>query len=200
MNDGDKNEPVPGATTDHAAKTPPEAPAQEPASWQFEPDQGQSPAPSAAEAAVSWTASEFVAHTKAASWYGALALSGALLAALIYLLTRDWISTVVIIIITVIFGVFAARKPRVLNYSLDQVGVHIAQKFYAYGDFKSFSVLDEGGLNSILLTPLKRFMPSITVYYAPTDEDRIIDVLSRYLPFEDRDHDMVDRFMRRVKF
>jgi hypothetical protein len=104
------------------------------------------------------------------------------------------------VIVTVLFGVFAARKPRTLNYALDDAGIHIGQKFYSYGDFKSFSVLDEGGLNAIWLMPLKRFMPSLTIYYAPNDEDKIMRVLSSFLPFEDRDHDMVDRLMRKVRF
>lgn len=153
-----------------------------------------------AGASVSWTASEFVAHEKNANWYGLLALAGVLGTVIIYLLTKDIVSSAMILVVTVIFGVFASRKPRVLEYVLDQSGIHIGPKFYAYGDFKSFSVFEEGSLNAVLLMPLRRFMPSLTIYYDPQDEEKIIQVLSDYLPFEERDHDMVDKLMRKVRF
>ncbi len=207
MQDGDKKSPESDQASQSAVVTTAAADAtpQEPApQWQFDPDTAQTDTSQGADneavAAVSWTASEFIAHDKAPSWYAGLALCGVLLAATVFLLTRDWISTVVIVIITVVFGVFASRQPRVLNYALDQVGVHIANKFYPYADFKSFSLMDEGGINAIWLMPLKRFMPSITIFYAPPDEDNIMNVLSRYLPFEQRDHDMVERLMRKVRF
>jgi len=175
------------------------------APWQFKPENEPTHQEKAASeptsvGAVSWTASEFIAHDKAPSWYAGLAAAAFLLAVAIYFLAHDWISIVVIIIITAIFGVFAGRKPRVLNYELDQSGLHIADKFYPYADFKSFSVMEEGGINGIWLMPLKRFMPSITIYYAPPDEDGIMQVLGNYLPLEEREHDMVDRLMRKVRF
>ncbi len=195
MQNGDKQE---------AAHDPKLVAEPEKAQWQFNPaDQAPiaSQVPQAVSpAAVNWTASEFIAHDKTTGWYTTLAVGGLVLAVLIFLLTRDWISTAVIVIITVVFGVFAARQPRVLNYALDSSGLHIAEKFYSYTDFKSFSVLEEGGIRAIWLMPLKRFMPSITVYYAPNDEDKILDVLASYLPFEERDQDLVDKLIRKVRF
>src|SRR5258708_34948121 len=115
MQDGDKK----------ASTAPPEAPAEKPveppaSQWQFKPEGGsaaQTPASAASsqENAVSWTASEFIAHDKATSWYIGLGVAAGLLAVLVYFLAHDWVSIIVIIIITTIFGVFAAREPRVLN-------------------------------------------------------------------------------------
>ncbi|MDB5163823.1 MAG: hypothetical protein JWS12_441 [Candidatus Saccharibacteria bacterium] len=150
--------------------------------------------------AVSWTASEYVANQKSGSWYGTLAIGAVAVAALIYLLTHDWISSAVVIILAAAFGIIGARQPRVLHYSVDHDGVHIENKSYPYGILKSFSVIDEGAINSIMLLPLKRFSPSVSIYYAPDDEDKILEVLSNYLPFEERARDPLDRLMHKVKF
>ncbi|HSX46817.1 MAG TPA: hypothetical protein VLF87_02410 [Patescibacteria group bacterium] len=149
---------------------------------------------------VSWTASEFVEHEKNNNWYIKLgALTGVVTAGL-YLLTRDIITAVVIVIASILFGITAKRKPRTLQYQLDNAGVHIGGKFYDYDLFKSFSVLEEGAFNSIQLQPLKRFMPPISLYYPPEQEDGIFTVIGSFLPHEERSHDAIDRLMRRVKF
>jgi len=159
------------------------------------------PKPRIAEAgSVSWSASEFIVHEKKTGWYGLLALAGIFIAAAVYLLTKDKISSIMIMFATLILGVFAARRPRTLDYQVDSSGIHIGPKSYPYEDFKSFSVIDEGAISSINLTPLKRFMAGITVYYDPKDEDRIVTVLSDYLPFEEGKKDVVDRFMHRIRF
>lgn len=149
---------------------------------------------------VSWTSSEFIAHDKSVGWYALLGLGALILAALVYLLTKDKISTAVIIVVGIIFGIFAGRKPREITYKLDSDGLTMASKFYDYNVFKSFSVVAEGASSSIVLLPLKRFMPQLTIYFEPKDEDGIVNLLMNYLPMENRQVDVVDRFMHRIKF
>lgn len=172
--------------------------------WQFNPDDDTAgPAPAGAAAAgqeTTWTASEYIAHQKSAGWYMALGLGAVGLALLVWFITDDVTSGVVIMIVAIIFGAMAARSPRVLNYHLDHGGLHIGEKFYPYADFKSFSVLEEGPIDSILLLPMKRFMPGLTVYYPPEQEDAIFAVLGNYLPHEVREPDALDRLMRKVRF
>ncbi|HET7060364.1 MAG TPA: hypothetical protein VFH99_03575 [Candidatus Saccharimonadales bacterium] len=165
----------------------------------------QSPAPARptqnpSDGSISWTASEFVAHEKSAGWYGVLVLATAAIAALIYLITRDIISTAVVIIAAFAFGVLAARKPRQLQYALDASGISIGQKHLGYNGFKSFSVAPEGAFSSIVFRPLKRFSPLTIIYYAPEDEERIVSLLTDHLPFEEHKPDAVDNIMRRVRF
>jgi hypothetical protein len=193
-----------GMNGDDQQKTPaPQAPQ---ASWQFTPEPNQqagvaptSPAPSS-EPTVSWTASEFVAHQKNAGWYAMLVVVAVVLAAIVYLLTHDKISVAVVVIVGILFGVIAGNRPRVLTYQLDGDGITISRRLYPYGTFKSFSVIDEGAFSSIMLLPLKRFMPPISVYFAPDDQERILDVLAQHLPMSQDTHDVLDRFMSRIKF
>lgn len=149
---------------------------------------------------VTWTASEYIAHHKGPGWYMGLALTTVAVTALTYLITQDMVTAVVIVIVAIIFGVFASRQPQVLTYKLQDNGIVIEDKFYPYGEFRSFAVQEEGAINSIFLMPLKRFHPGLSLYYPPEQEDEIINTLGSYLPHEDRQPDIVDRFMRNIRF
>jgi hypothetical protein len=180
------------------------------AGWQYKPDQKPpqpAPAPQATYVApqaergeIVWSASEFVSHQKGASWYLLLALTAVALALVVYLLTRDTVSVIIIILVALILGIAAVRKPRVLNYQLNGAGLTIGQKFYAYHEFKSFAVMEEGAFSSITFVPLRRFMPPISIYYDPEDEMRIIEALSEYLPMEHRTRDAVDSLIKHIRF
>lgn len=184
-----------------ASQKPPEpAPAPAPRQPQASETPSAPAAPVASGAGISWTASEFVSHEKSAGWYGVLLLVTAIVAALIYLVTKDTISTGVVIIAALAFAVLAGRKPRQLQYQLDDASVSIGQKQLGYNTFKSFSVVPEGAFSSIVFWPLKRFAPLTTIYFAPDDEQKIIDLLSKHLPLEEHKLDAVDRTMRRIRF
>lgn len=149
---------------------------------------------------VRWTASEYLAHEKSPMWYLGILIGGALLSAAIYLISRDIVSVMVIILITIIFAVSASRKPRTLQYSLTQQGLEIGGKIYSYAEFRSFALVDEGAFTSVTLMPLKRFMPPIDIFYDPQDAEDIIGVLSSVLPMEEHKKDMVDILIRRLRF
>jgi len=188
---------------------PAQPPAPEPPNqWQFVAESAAEPQTSSAmpntatrrNDSISWTSSEFIANDKSAGWYGLLGLAALIVAAGIFLLTHDLISAIVVIVAAILLGVFAGHKPRDLEYVLDDKGITIGQKFYGYESFKSFAVADEGSNSSIVLMPLKRFMPQLTIYYEQKDEDNIVDILADRLPMEEHRTDMVDRFIHRIRF
>lgn len=149
---------------------------------------------------VSWSASEFIAHNKTAGWYIILLVVTAVITAAVYLLTHDFITSGMLLFAGLLFGIMGARKPRELQYKVGDDGMHIGAKFYPYSVFKSFSVLQEEGLESIWFMPLKRFMPGLSIYFAPNDGQKIVNVLSEYLPFEPRELDPVDKLMHKLRF
>lgn len=149
---------------------------------------------------VSWTASEFVSHEKSAGWYFLVIFGALLLGVVIYWLTKDIVSPVVVTVVGIAFAAFGARKPRVLNYAIDNEGVHIGARTYPYAMFRTFSVIEEDAIRSILLMPMQRFNLPISIYYEPTDEAKIIDTLGAYLPHQDRKPAPIDSFMRKIRF
>lgn len=183
-------------------------------SWQFSPEDGKSDpqtstAPADSHAAqqpvpdteeVNWTASEFIQHEKSFNWYLALAASVLFFTALVYLVTRDKITSGIIIVAALFFGIYAARKPRTLNYRLGAAGLMVGEKYYDFSQFRSYVMLHEGAFNSVSFMPLKRFMPVLTIYYSPEDEQKIVQLLSLRLPVENRGKDVIDRFLHRIRF
>ena len=165
--------------------------------WAYREEENQS---DEALAPIGWSASEYIDHEKRAGWFIGVGAVGAVLAATIFLLTRDPINSIVIVMVVALFAASGARKPRILNYGLDSRGVHIGTRLYDFNDFRSFSIMDEGGLHSIELFQLKRFTTPITLYFPPDQEAAIINFLGSYLPREVRKHDPIDRLMRRVRF
>lgn len=149
---------------------------------------------------ISWTASEFIAHAKSFGWYAVLGLAAAVFAALIYLLTKDFVSVGVVLVAALLLGIYAGHQPRQLEYRLDGRSLTIGKKRFGYHQFRSFSVLPEGGVSSIVFMPMKRFAVPITIYYPPEDEDKIVALLADRLPLEEGGHDAIDRLMHRIRF
>ncbi len=149
---------------------------------------------------VTWTASEFIAHSKEPSWYLALGAGAFVLSLLIYWLTGDVVASVVILIGAALFGISASRQPRQLTYGLGKSTLSIGAREYPYKDFRSFSIVDEGAFSSIILMPLKRFSPPLSLYYHPDNERQIVTVLAEHLPLQEHKHDLTESLMRRIRF
>jgi hypothetical protein len=149
---------------------------------------------------VSWTASEFIAHEKSISWYAALSLVTVVIAFLVWLFTKSIFSAIVVVLCGGILGYFGSHKPRQLHYQLNADGLTIEQKLYSYNSFMSFSIVPEGAINSIVFMPTHRFMPPLSIYYDPADEQEIVGVLSARVPLEPGHRDVLDRIVARIRF
>jgi len=149
---------------------------------------------------IEWTASEYIAHEKSSLWYVSLVVGSVLVTAIIYLITREVLTAVAIIVVALSAGFFASRPPESKKYYLDHDGLKVDDKSYDLGNFKSFSIVEEGAINSIWLKPLGRFAPFLIIYFDPKDEEKIATMLNYYLPHEQRELDFIDRTMRRLRF
>jgi len=149
---------------------------------------------------IKWNASEFVDHQKSVGWFLPLLIGIFVASCLMYLITRSILSTIVILLGGSAFVVFARQKPRTLSYTLGGTSITVGQRTYSYDDFRTFSILQEGALYSIFLEPIKRFMPPLSIYFAPEDGEKIFDVLAAHIPHQERQPDPVERLMRRIRF
>ncbi len=160
---------------------------------------GQSPAP-AAKFNVSWSAPEFIHHDRGFGWYLLLIAGTAVLAAGVYFLTKDVFATGTIGVLGVIVAFFGTKKPNVAAYELTDSGMRVGEKLYSYSLFKSFALIREGAISSVNFVPIKRFMPPVSAYFDPKDEQKIVDALGEHLPYEERGLDSIDRISRRLRF
>lgn len=167
--------------------------------WAFRPED-TSATPSSTPQPVTWTASEFIAHHKDGGWYTLVVIGFIILCSAIYLVTKDIISVVAISVVAFLFLIVSSKKPKQQSYTVDDRGISIGQKFYPYSSFKSFALLHEGAFSYISFMPLKRLMPELSIYFAPEDEARIVDVLATNLPNDQTIEKGIDRVMKQLRF
>lgn len=149
---------------------------------------------------VSWSASEFIAHEKANNWYVVLAVLAGLSAVIIYVITREVFSVVVVVVMAIAVAVYGGIKPRTLRYAIYPEGIKVGEKLYLYQVFRSFSVMDDTQIPSIQFLPQKRFMVPISVFCAAADIDAIVSILGEFLPYEHKERDTIDKLSSRFRF
>lgn len=149
---------------------------------------------------ITWSASEYVSHEKEPSWYAVLSAAAAIVAAIVFFITQEILASVTIVVVAFSGMFYAGRKPAVRNYALTDTGLTVDGKHYSIADFRSFSVVEEGAINSIWLKPLGRFNSMMILYFAPEDEEKIANALGIFLPYEQRELDAIDRATRRMRF
>lgn len=149
---------------------------------------------------LQWVASEPPHGHKDATWYGVFVLAAIVLSALVYLFTRDIVSTGVVIVAIVGLIFFASRQLADEECALDAEYLHVGQKAYNLQEFKAFSIDESPATPSVTLLPLKRLMPAITVHFPPEYGQAIVDHVGAYLPHEPHKTDAIDSFLRRIRF
>ena len=162
---------------------------------------GVDPPPETQAAILKWQAPDSYSPGKTASWYLGLLLITVVLSAAAYLLTGDKITTGVIAACGLLFGVYAAKKPRLLNYEISQNGFAINGRYHAFADYRSYAIVrHQGGGLSAVLTPLKRFLPYSYIYFTVNDELKITAILADSLAQQNAHTDIMDRMLRKIGF
>jgi hypothetical protein len=175
--------------------------ADEQTNWEYEPDadsadeQSQESMPES----MSWQANEFIDHDRSTGWYILLIFGTVGLAAVMYLLVKDYFATGAILIVGVVTVIYTSHKPKHQEYELSSVGIKIGEKSYDFSMFRSFSIVYEGEHTSIHLEPIKRYMPPMTVYFPPEKEQQITETIGNFLPFQNRQAGMTERLSHRFK-
>ncbi len=154
--------------------------------------------PAKSDQSLQWTSSA-VAGQKSVAWYLAFILVLGAFGGVVYLISKDVISAAAIALVGVLFGAFSIRKPHAVQYALDSSGIIVGQKHFVFAQFRSFSVLEEGGYSNIALLPLQRFSPILSISYDPQLHDQIVNMLSEHLPFEQYKRDALDQITARFK-
>jgi len=152
------------------------------------------------EHSISWEASEYVHHEKDSLWFIGVAVAGLLLVAMSLFLIKSITFTVLVVVMVVAVMVLATRPPRTIRYQLGPHGLQIDDKKYNFHDFKAFGVQQEGGIYSILLLPVHRFMPGVSVYFPPDQGESIVDIIGSFVPMEKITPDFIDTLTRKLRF
>ncbi len=148
---------------------------------------------------VRWSASEYINESKNGLWFVAFAVVavGFVAADLLFLKSYTFSALVVVMAITTL--VLSRRPPRTINYALSEdQGLYIGDKLHHFDNFKAFGLIRDGEHHSIMLIPIKRFDPGVSVYFPEEVGERIVDILGARLPMEDLKLDFVDILVRKL--
>ena len=155
---------------------------------------------SVADDTVNWVASEYVHLEKNALWFVTFAFVVLGLIATDVFLLKSWTFSFLVIVMAVAIIVYIRRPPREIQYGLSgKHGLYIGEKLYNLTDFKAFGLIRDGEHHSIMLIPVKRFAPGVSVYFPEEVGEKIVDILGTRLPMETLKLDMIDVIVRRLR-
>lgn len=205
------NQPEPG--TDAPAAAPQEAPmAPQPAApvQQAEP-MVQQPAPEMSEgqsasanqptddATIQWQAPEYISgEQRTPLWFVGFWGAVVVLMATAALLIRSWTFVILIPVMAAALMIYTHRPARQMTYVVSGKGVYINEQIHALSEFKSFGILQEDSLPTLVLTPIKRFRPTITLHFPSEIGEQLVDFLAARMPMENAKLDVFDKVVRRL--
>lgn len=151
------------------------------------------------QAVVRWQEKEYIHQDRSATWFIVLGIVSVVLMALAYLLMKSLTFTLLIPVMAATLTIYIRRPPAINDYTLSRKGLHINDRLYPYSDFRSFSVVQQTGINSFVLVPRKRFQISQTVYFPEQAGEAIVDMLAARLPMKEVSPDLIDKILTRLR-
>ncbi len=146
-----------------------------------------------AEDPVNWTAQEYIHLEKNGLWFTIFAIIVLGIVALDILVLRTWTISLLVIVIAIAIIIYARRAPRTLHYAISpSQGLYVGERLYHFDEFKAFGMIRDGQHYSIMLLPVKRFAPGVSVYFPEEAGERIVDILGKRLPMENLKLDAID--------
>lgn len=164
------------------------------------PGEGQQPEPPVDDQApVRWEAAEYIQRDKSAWWFVVFAVVVVVLMALAIFIMQSVTFAILIPVMAAALLVYNYRSPRIINYTLSRKGLYVNDHLYPFKDFKSFGVIHEDDEYSIMLIPVKRFKPGVSVYFPEESGEAIVDMLGVRLPMKEVKLDAVDKILRKLR-
>jgi hypothetical protein len=148
---------------------------------------------------VRWQAQEYIQHDKGGLWFIAFAATFVVLMAVAIFLIKSITFDILVPVMAIALLVYINRPPRLIDYTLSRKGLHINDRLYPFAEFKGFGVVHDGKEFSVLLLPVKRFKPGVSVYFPEESGEAIVDMLGARLPMQELHLDIVDRIIRKLR-
>lgn len=148
---------------------------------------------------IAWNAPEGVRVQRGAVWYILFAIVLAGLMALAILVFQNWTFAILLPIMAVALFVLSNKNPQTINYAISPKGIYIADTLHDFSEFRAFGLLHENDQHSILLLPVKRFSPGLTIYFSEAEGEKIVDMLGARLPMQEIKPDALEKFIRLIK-
>ncbi|HEX7483978.1 MAG TPA: hypothetical protein VF281_02385 [Candidatus Saccharimonadales bacterium] len=151
------------------------------------------------EEPVHWQAQEYIQHNNGTLWYVGFGLVTIVLMAIAIFMIKSITFNILVPVMAAALLVYVNRPPRIINYTLSRQGLHINDRLVSFAEFKGFGVIHDGDEYSILLLPIKRFKPGVSVYFPEQAGEAIVDMLGARLPMQTLHLDIIDQIIRKLR-
>ncbi len=147
-----------------------------------------------------WVASEYIHQEKNWLWFVIFAIVAVGLIVGGVMLLKSYTFPVLVVVMVAAIIVYSRRPPSQIEYTLsgDQ-GLYVGEKLYHFNEFKAFGLIRDGEHHSIMLIPIKRFAPGVSVYFPEDVGEKIVDILGARLPMQDLKLDTIDIIVRKLR-
>ena len=142
---------------------------------------------------ISWHTIEYPHQEKNVDWYwivGIVTLSIAVIA----IIFNNLIFAILIIVCSFTLSLFASKKPEVVKVEINYFGVTFGKTHYPYAHLDSFWVETREHTPKIILKSKKVFMPFIVIFIEEVPEEKVHEILLKYLP----EHEHVEPFLEKL--
>lgn len=148
---------------------------------------------------VRWKATEYIHREKNPIWYVLFVLIAVGLTTFAIFVMKEITFAILVPVMSVALFMYTRRPPRILEYTLSRQGLHVNDHLYSFAEFKSFGVVHDEEEYSVVLVPVKRFKPALTVYFPEESGEAIVDMLGARLPMRELHLDLADRVIRKLR-
>ena len=148
---------------------------------------------------VDWQAEEYISSEKNTAWYIGLGVVVVAVILLDIFFMKSISVSVLIVVIAVVIIVMSIRPARMIQYRMNSDGLFIDDQFIKFSEYKAFGVFREHGRDSVLLIPVKRFMPGMYIYFPEGSREDIVGLLSSKLPVQEVKPDFMDRIVKLLR-
>jgi len=147
---------------------------------------------------IRWQATEYIHREKDQAWFVIFFIATIGLIAVAWFIIKSPTFTALVPVMAAALFMYTRRPPRVLDYTLGRHGLYINDQLFPFGDYKSFALVHGLEQYSIMLVPVKRFKPAITINFPEEVGEAIVDMLAARLPMREIQPDLVDRIIHKL--
>ena len=164
------------------------------------PEVGNTKKPIIEDEPVHWSASEYIHEKKNGLWFVLFAIVVLAFIATDVLLLKSYTFSLLVVVMALAVVIYSRRPPRIIEYTLSgNQGLYVGDKLYHFSEFKAFGLIKDREHHSIMMIPIKRFSPGVSVYFPEEVGEKIVDILGARLPMETLKLDVIDIIVRKLR-
>ncbi len=157
---------------------------------------------------ISWQAPEFEYQQKDVSWYW-LSLITAIIVLVFAIWQKNFFFAIFVLIAWFVITYLAGRFPTIWEFKIDEKGIKISlpnnqtgnNKFFLYSEIEGFDIHQAGEECKELVLKLKsKFSPYLKINCYIRDEEKVKNLLLKFLPQEEYQPSLVDSVSRLIRF